>query len=83
MTTRSRCYADGCNALTPSRHLMCARHWALVPPEIQAKVNRTARAMWRGGSTREWLAAAQEARAAVAASENGGRKNPPADGGST
>lgn len=32
------CHANYCNAGCPPKHLMCAYHWRLVPPDVQEKV---------------------------------------------
>jgi hypothetical protein len=34
------CHAMGCDRYTPPRYLMCARHWAMVPANLQAQVNQ-------------------------------------------
>jgi hypothetical protein len=62
--------------IIPPRLLMCARHWQMVPPEMQAAVLRH----YRPGQERrladrlpspEYVAAAKAAIAAVARAEGG------------
>lgn len=38
MTEHHRCHALNCNATCPPRHLMCTRHWAMVPRAMQRDV---------------------------------------------
>ena len=68
------CHAVGCEVPTPRAHLMCGKHWAMVPKALQLEVWRT----YREGQCREdgkvrpgraWVAAAARARAAVARAE--------------
>ena len=37
------CHAQGCNVAIPPRLLMCAKHWATVPRELQRRVWATYR----------------------------------------
>lgn len=66
-----RCHAHDCKAPCPPRHLMCARHWRMVPKPIQRLVWDT----YRPGQerdkipTRAYLAAQRMACAAVAGIE--------------
>lgn len=32
------CCANGCRFLIPTQHLMCMRHWMMVPRRIRAQV---------------------------------------------
>lgn len=36
------CHAIDCRAECPPKHLMCVRHWSMVPPPLAAEVYRTA-----------------------------------------
>lgn len=62
-----RCHARGCFVRCKPEFLMCARHWHMVPAELQ----RAVWAHYRVGQcddkkpSREWLAAADAAIAAV------------------
>lgn len=38
-----RCPVEGCETTVPSSHLMCARHWRMVPKLLQGRVYRA----WR------------------------------------
>jgi hypothetical protein len=38
---KHKCPVDGCEAMVPRSMLMCARHWRLVPTDLQKSV-------WRG-----------------------------------
>lgn len=64
------CHALGCRAPCPPRHLMCARHWSMVPAALQREVYRTVRLRGRGGSVDStwapWWRAAHRAIAEVA-----------------
>lgn len=61
------CHAKGCKAQVPPRLLMCARHWAMVPKDLQQKVWKH----YRPGQeidkspTAKYLRAAQKAISAV------------------
>lgn len=66
MSTRRRkhiCHAEGCETPCPPRLLMCARHWRMVPKELQNAVYDT----YRPGQERDmrpsiyWLDAATAA----------------------
>lgn len=35
---RHACHAEGCERLVPPRFLMCAKHWRMVSPELQAAI---------------------------------------------
>jgi hypothetical protein len=67
------CHAEGCSTKVPPKLLMCARHWRLVPKDLQSRVWAT----YRPGQevdkrpTAEYLAAAQAAIDAVAELELG------------
>jgi len=66
-----RCHARGCPTPVTRRLLMCAPHWARVPPELQAEVYRAVKLR---GSTIDatwapWWRAAHRAIAHVAATE--------------
>lgn len=71
--SRHHCHADGCKVPVRPTLLMCAAHWAQVPPSIKEAVN----ANYRRGQcddrrpSPEWLRAARAAINAVkgAASE--------------
>lgn len=64
---RHVCHAPGCRTGIPPRYLMCRRHWAMVPPGVQAMVWDT----YRPGQevdkrpSRPWKRAAWLAKAAV------------------
>lgn len=66
-----RCHAEGCEAAVAPKLLMCLRHWRMVPRALQ----RAVWAAYRPGQetdkspSREYLAAARAAIAAVAAAE--------------
>lgn len=61
------CHALGCEDYCPPRHLMCGRHWRMVPPELQ----RGVWAAYRAGQEIDkrpspaWHAAAEAAILAV------------------
>lgn len=65
------CHARGCRTEVAPRFLMCARHWSLVPKNLQLKVWRH----YRKGQeidkqpSAEYLAAAKEAIDSVAISK--------------
>jgi len=65
------CHAKNCSTVVLPRFLMCSRHWAMVPPLIQARVYKH----YRPGQERDknpstaYLAAAREAIDAVARKE--------------
>lgn len=75
-TPKHTCHAEGCTRVVPPRLLMCPRHWAMVPPALQAGVWRH----YRTGQeidkrpTREYLDAAHAAIAAVAVAEKGAQR---------
>lgn len=62
------CHARDCTEPVPPRMLMCAKHWRMVPANLQAEVWRTYRAGQEIDKrpTREYLDAAQAAIEAVA-----------------
>ncbi|MEM9149126.1 MAG: hypothetical protein AAGB19_01550 [Cyanobacteria bacterium P01_F01_bin.3] len=69
--TAHRCHAKGCSKVVPEKMLMCRKHWAMVPKELQ-------RAVWRHyrhgqevdkNPSSEYLAAALAAINAVAVAE--------------
>lgn len=63
------CHAKHCTAGCPRRHLMCRRHWAMVPKDLQRVVWQTYQFGQEAGLVRpskEYLAAAKAAIAAVA-----------------
>ncbi len=66
------CHADGCKLEIPPRHLMCLKHWRMVPKPLQDEVWKH----YRPGQerdkrpTREYLIAMQAAIRAVAAKES-------------
>jgi hypothetical protein len=51
---------------------MCGRHWAMVPYPIRNRVWRE----YRRGFSTDWVAAINEARAAVAAREQAIKRHP-------
>lgn len=56
------CHAEGCIVVVPPRLLMCARHWAMVPVDLQQAVYQTYRpGQERGIPSLAWLDAATEA----------------------
>lgn len=63
-----RCHAIDCTVVVPPRMLLCRRHWAMVPAELRAPVERH----YRRGQCDDrrpsaaWVAAAARARAHVA-----------------
>jgi hypothetical protein len=61
------CKAPDCTRQIPDSLLMCPRHWAQVPRNIQIRVTGAWRALGRGG-TPEKHTAYLEARAAAIAS---------------
>lgn len=71
-----RCHARGCTTPVPPRLLMCARHWRMVPKDLQQRVW----AHCRPGQevtkdpTREYLEVAQAAIRAVALKEGAGQR---------
>lgn len=66
------CHARGCSSTCPPEHLMCRRHWAMVPANLQRAVWNT----YRPGQcddkqpSQAWHAAADAAIASVAAAES-------------
>jgi hypothetical protein len=70
---RHACHARNCFIECPPAHLMCARHWAMVPRDLQREVWRWY-APGQENTKRvspEWLRAARNAIDHVAALENG------------
>lgn len=64
-----RCTALGCSCIIPSRMLMCARHWKMVPSLIQDQVYSSLR-LWKNGlSVRPYVLACDRARLEVAEAE--------------
>lgn len=61
MKTTHQCPVLGCHEQRPAEILMCASHWALVPPAIKARVWQT----WKSGGVRAYLEARNEAIKAV------------------
>lgn len=62
------CKAPGCTQQIPAALLMCPRHWAQVPRNIQIRVTGAWRALARSTDSEHhaaWRAAAEEAIAAV------------------
>lgn len=63
-----RCHARGCTAACPPEHLMCSRHWRMVPKDLQGRVW----SHYRPGQcddkrpSEAWVRAADAAIAAVA-----------------
>ena len=59
---KHECAREGCERMIPTGLLMCASDWALVPKTIQHRVYRG----WNDGAvTDDWLAACDEAVAAI------------------
>lgn len=52
------CYAIGCEKIVPQWQLMCHKHWAKVPRDIQDEIYKQRRA----GDKIQWLEAIHEAR---------------------
>lgn len=77
MMAAHTCHAKGCERTVPPRLLMCARHWRMVPSELQARVWATYEPGQerRKDPTPAYLDAAHEAIDAVAWIE--ARRNPP------
>lgn len=68
------CHAEGCTTPCPPRHLMCGRHWRMVPPRLQRAVLATfnpRQCSPRSGvrPSRAWHDAANRAIAAIAGQE--------------
>lgn len=67
MEQRHECHAEDCRLACKPEHLMCPRHWKMVPREIQRRVW----ANYRPGQcddkrpSEAWLRAARAAIAAV------------------
>lgn len=40
------CYAVGCVCEIDARKLMCGHHWAMVPAELQAEMDRASADYW-------------------------------------
>jgi hypothetical protein len=60
-----RCHVRGCETATKPEHLMCAKHWAMVPLDMRRRVLDTyqpGQCRGRVRISREWLAAAVAAR---------------------
>ena len=70
------CHARGCRRECPPRHLMCHRHWRMVPERLQARVWATYRAGQEIDKrpSRAWLEAAETAIEAVAELEAAARR---------
>lgn len=66
------CHAEGCDLLVKPERLMCLRHWRMVPRELQRDVwaHYVAGQEKTKRPTREYLAAAAAAVAAVAEKES-------------
>ncbi len=66
--TEHRCHAEGCEDTCPSDHLMCRRHWGLIPYKLRLSLG----SIYRPGGdvalrlTEEYTAAARAAILAVA-----------------
>jgi hypothetical protein len=67
------CFAHACQVLIRRNLLMCGKHWAMVPEDIQTAVYATYREMQRGGSLRAYCIATIKAQLAVAARERLGQ----------
>jgi hypothetical protein len=39
---KHHCHAMGCRTACPPRHLVCGKHWAMVPADLQKLVYRCA-----------------------------------------
>lgn len=66
------CHANGCTRQVPPALFMCAKHWRLVPPELQRAIWRLYNPGQEKGSadvSREYVDVAKAAIAAVAAAE--------------
>lgn len=56
--SKHNCYAMGCKIPITRRHLMCRRHWGMVPYDTYRDMNK-------GGDAKPWGDACREARDAV------------------
>lgn len=69
-----QCHVRGCATSTKPEHLMCARHWHMVPRDLQRKVRKH----YRPGQCQDkrpslaWFAAANAAILAVEVKESRG-----------
>lgn len=73
------CHAIGCDDPCPPAHLMCRRHWRLVPKVLRDAVwaaYRPGQERQRVIPSQDWFAAARAAQVAVADLE--GRRDVPA-----
>lgn len=61
------CPVKDCKRSVPDHHLMCGRHWRLVPEDVNKRVYKTCNEMHSGkpGARKEYVAARNEAIAAV------------------
>lgn len=61
---KHHCHVNKCQTRTEPRLLMCARHWAMVPIEMRADVNKAfnpEQCSKRVRPSMEWLTAARAA----------------------
>ena len=66
------CHALKCASSCPPRHLMCARHWRMVPATLQSAVMQSFQSGQERGKLRPsgwWFASARAAIRAVAERE--------------
>ena len=71
------CHARGCTAQVPPAHLMCARHWRMVPKELQTQVwehYQAGQEKGDAGVTEEYCRVTDEAIEAVWTKEQAGKK---------
>lgn len=76
---RHHCHARGCDAPCPPAHLMCRRHWAMVPKALKEAVwehYQPGQEQGRAPVTSKWLGAAEAAIQAVAAKQTRKPKAP-------
>lgn len=62
---KHECHAEDCHVEVPPKLLMCGRHWAMVPPDIQ----RAVYAAYRPGQERD-MRPSVESLDAMTAAEN-------------
>ena len=60
-----RCTAVRCQVQVKRKFLMCPKHWALVPENVQREVYSSLRAYNAGGSMKSYLLATYRAQLAV------------------
>lgn len=67
---RRRCYAARCIAMVWREHLMCPRHWRMVPTKLQREVLAAMRSMMEPGGPRAYVLVIARAQLAVAEAES-------------